>query len=242
MQRLILANIIVFAVQLLLKPVEALLFVQWNSGVQGGWVNFLFGFQPPLFLHGMLWKPFTYQFLHGGLMHLFMNMLWLFFFGSDVERVLGTRQFFRFYIFCGALGVLATILPYLVTGSTAPVIGASGAVMGVLVAFAMVEPDRQLFLFPLPMPINARALILIVVVLNIIYSFGESSVSWITHFGGMGAGFVYMWLRPKISLWQREKRFKTHQRNKKSHAGKKGGDRVGEAVDNIFKFKDRDHR
>jgi membrane associated rhomboid family serine protease len=236
--RLILANILVFACQLLLDPLQIWLYAKYGwGGAAGGFVNAFFGFQPHLLLQGYLYKPFTYQFLHGSLMHLGMNMLWLFFFGPDVERALGTRQFFRFYIFCGAVGVLATFIPYVLTRVSPSVTGASGAVMGVLVAFAMIEPDRQFFLFPIPAPITARFLVFIVVVMNIITGLSDSPVSVTTHFGGMAAGFLYMRLLPRINAWQRERR-----RTASGGTEKPGKDKIGEAVDNIFKFEKKDRK
>lgn len=245
-QRLILANAIVFAIQLVADPIEALLLPQYWSGYPpSGLLTTWLGFQPDLFLGGFIWKPFTYQFLHAGLLHLFLNMLWLFFFGADVERALGSRQFLRFYILCGALGVMATMLPYLLRGDAPSVSGASGAVMGVMVAFAMIEPDRQFFLFPLPVPITARALVLIVVVMNIITALGESSVSVATHFGGMATGYGYMKLLPVFRGWQRERRRQMRERDEARRERAGGGeeyDEVGKMVDNIFKFKDYDDR
>ena len=112
-QRLILVCTAVFAVQLLLDiPFGR------NQGFSppGGFIVNWLAFEPSAFAFGALWKPFTYMFLHGGLMHLFLNMLWLYFFGPDVERALGTRQFVQFYVVCGMLGVLATFFPMVLGG------------------------------------------------------------------------------------------------------------------------------
>lgn len=239
-QRLILANTLVFAVQLALDPVQAWLAVRFGVGATvGGVVNGALGFQPDLFLRGYLYKPLTYQFLHGGLLHLFMNMLWLFFFGPDVERTLGTRQFYRFYVTCGGLGVLLTLAPYFAVGACPSVTGASGSVMGVLVAFALIEPDRQFFLFPFPAPITARWLVVIVVVMNIIAGLGDSPVSVTTHFGGMAVGYAYMKLLPRYNAWLRERRRESSAGEEKV---KPGVDKVGEAVDNIFRFERKDRK
>jgi membrane associated rhomboid family serine protease len=239
-QRLILVNIGIFALQVILRPVDLAVVSVWGPLSFGGGATLegWFGFDVGLFLRGMIWQPFTYQFLHGGLMHLFMNMLWLFFFGPDVERALGTRQFFRFYIICGAVGVLASLLPLALFGERAVVIGASGAVMGVLVAFAILDPERQFFLFPLPFPVNARALVLIVVVFNVIAGMGNSPISVVTHFGGMGTGYVYMRLLPKFSAWQRQRR----RAAANGPESKSGIDKLGDAVDNIFKFERKRRR
>lgn len=232
-QRLILANVIIFALQLFTDPL--LVALGFGPAIPGGALNPWLGYQAPRFLEGWLWMPFSYQFLHAGLMHLFFNMLWLYFFGPDVERVLGTRAFFRFYLICGAGAVLATMIPYVLTGRAPIVVGASGAVMAVLVAFAMVEPERQFFLFPLPFPINARALVIIAFVVNVIYSLGGTNISVETHLGGMGMGFLYMKALPMVMNYQRERR-------RKEKKPKKKDDKVGEAVDNIFKFDDRKRR
>lgn len=230
-QRLILANILVFAIQLLSDPL--MVWLNARPGFYGGGLSPWLGFQQQRFFAGYIWTPITYQFLHNGLMHLFTNMLCLFYFGPDVERVLGTRAFFRFYLVCGAAGVMATMLPYFLQGEITNVVGASGAVMGVLVAFAVVEPDREFFLLLFPWPVNARALVIIVFVMNIISSLDGTSVSVLTHFGGMGVGFLYMKLLPMIISRQRERRRKDVKIKKRPN------DKVGEAVDNIFKFDDR---
>ena len=229
-QRLILANIIVFALQLATDPI--LMLLGFGPASPGGALNPWIGFSPEDFVRGWVWMPFSYQFVHSGLTHLFFNMLWLFCVGPDVERVLGTRAFFRFYMVCGAGAVLATLIPYVLTGKAVMVVGASGSVMAVLVAFAMAEPDRQFFLFPLPFPINARGLVIIAFVMNVIYSLGGASISVATHLGGMAMGFIYMKSLPVVLNYQRERRRKEVKRTKKN-------DKVGEAVDNIFKFNDR---
>lgn len=239
-QRLILINAALFALQLLVRPLEIWLALRWNSADIS--IAHWFGFQPGYFIVGYFWKPFTYQFLHGGLMHLFMNMLWLYVFGPDVERTLGSRQFIRFYVACGALGVLATIGPYLLSGVYATVIGASGAAMGVLVAFAMIDPDRQFFLFPLPMPITASWLVFLVVLFNIVaLRVGDSGVSVATHFGGMIAGAGLMKAIPIYHHWRRNKERTAGGAGPEKKFNRSASERngkVGEAVDNIFRFKD----
>lgn len=230
-QRLILANIIIFALQLFTAPL--LVWLNTRPGFYGGGLAPWLGFQQQAFLQGFVWTPLTYQFMHAGLMHLFVNMLSLFFFGPDVERALGTRGFFRFYLICGAVAVLATLPPYLLRGELTNVVGASGAVMAVLVAFAVLEPDREIVFLPLPWPINARAAVMVVFIMNIVASLGGSSISVLTHFGGMAAGFLYMKTLPMLMNLKREKR------RKDAAARKEHADKVGEAVDNIFKFDNR---
>ena len=229
-QRLILLNAAVFAVQLAFRPFETWLMLRY--GLPNATLLHWLGFHPGLLFLGRVWTPITYQFLHGGLMHLFMNMLWLFVFGPEVERLLGSRQFIRFYLACGALGVLATMGPYILSGEYATVIGASGAAMGVLAAFAMIDPERQFFLFPLPVPITATWLVILVVLFNLIaLRAGDSNTSVATHFGGMAAGYVLMKTIPLYHHWKRT-------REGRRPDERRDEEKIGDVVDNIFKFKD----
>jgi rhomboid family protein len=230
-QRLILLNVIIFAGQLLLDMIPLL----GSSGAPGGLPVALLSFSPAQFRAGFLWQPLTYMFFHGGLLHLFGNMLWLFFFGPEVERTLGTRQFLRFYVICGAVAVLATLVPHALGGRDTSVLGASGATMAVLVAYAMANPDRQVHLFPLPIPLSVRALVIIIVVMNLFTALGDSAVSWETHFGGLAAGFAYMWAVPRL-------RRQWDQWHKPPPAQGEERDPVQEAVDNIFKFDEEKKR
>ncbi|MFA6245139.1 MAG: rhomboid family intramembrane serine protease [Candidatus Hydrogenedentales bacterium] len=232
-QRLIMLNIAVFAGQLLLD----IPFGGDPTAPLGGFVAKLLAFRPEKLGDGFVWQPITYMFLHGDLMHLFFNMIGLYFFGPDVERILSTRQFFRFFVICGAAGALAEFLFWFIRVDTTPitVVGASGATAGVLVAFAVAYPDREVFLFPLPFPINARALVIFFIVMNLISAVQDSHLAWMTHFGGLGAGYAYMKvvpvLRARLQAWQG-----------KASKPKDGLDSVGDAVDNIFKFEDEKRR
>ncbi len=196
-------------------------------------------------LRGWVWTPLTYLFLHAGLWHLFMNMLQLYFFGPEVERLLGTRQFLRFYFVCGVVGALANFIPYALGLPSGPILGASGAILGVIVAFAINDPDRQLFLLPLPFPITARALVLVLVLLNVMQAGGPVSVT--THLGGMAAGFAYMKLRPMTLRWSWQRRGRRVKREKSkvnpdAPAGTGDEKKLADAIDNIFKFQDKEKR
>jgi len=229
-QRLILANCIVFALQLLIH-------IPWgmDNTVPGGYfVREWLAFSSERVFHGAVWQLITYQFLHAGLMHLFVNMLTLYFFGPDVERRLGTPKFYRFYLLCGGLGVLLTTVAEIVLDKPGGVVvGASGAVLGVLVAFAMIDPDRQIFLFPLPVPISARILVVIMVAINLVNSLGDSPVAVFTHLGGMLVGFLYMRFHGKMPGWRSPGKPRGWGKKKRKT------DKVGDAVDNIFKFDKR---
>lgn len=190
-----------------------------------------------------VWTFGTYMFLHSGLWHLFSNMLGLFFFGPEVERTVGSRQFVQLYLASGALGVLASWLAAPLIGHSY-IIGASGACMGVLVAFAVIAPNRQVFLFPLPIPITARGLVILVIVLNLLTATNLGGrASWTTHLGGMAVGYAFIKAIPAIRRWELERDRARLAKPKKNKAKKEGKvDPVGEAVDNIFKFDDKGRR
>lgn len=240
-QRIIVICIVVFAVQLILDVPLGRTGVPMRGAAPGGRIAFWLQFQPDSFLHGMIWQPVTYMFLHAGLSHLFFNMLWLFFFGPQVERLLGTRQFVRFYILCGALGVLAT---YVVEGYhvllradyPVSVIGSSGAVMGVVVAAAVANPNQQLFLFPLPIPITLRTAVIIVIAFDVIGALtGGGGTSVETHLGGIVVGFSYMTLVPRWRRW-------VQNRGRSRNAAVARRDPLGEAVDKILDFEEEKRR
>src|SRR5260370_26431512 len=128
------------------------------------WFERVFGLVPLAVTSGLrFWQPLTYLFLHGGIMHLLFNMLFLWMFGSDLERTWGTHRFYVFFfvtgIGAGCINVLVkTLLDIHGTGSsvTTPTIGASGAIYGVMLAAAIVFPERQIWLIPLPLHIPMK--------------------------------------------------------------------------------------
>jgi rhomboid family protein len=142
------------------------------------------------------WTFVSYLFVHAGLLHLLLNMLGLFVFGVPVEHRMGSRAFILYYLYCGIGGaVLSVALSSVLPSGT--IIGASGAILGVGVAFAMLWPDAELFIFPLPMPIKARTFILIAVGLDIIFSqlTPNDGVAHLAHLGGAGFGYLFFRLQ-----------------------------------------------
>ena len=235
-QRLIIATSALFALQLLLAPLDY--FLKSSGSLElFNW----FAFRPGAFLSGSLWQPVTYMFLHGGLWHLFMNMIGLFFFGPEVERELGTPQFYRMYIFCGVAGVLATMIPFVIYGQDAFVMGASGATMGVLVAFVVLDPQREIRLFPLPFPITALWLLIFFLAMNLLASLDGQAVSVATHLGGMAAGYAYMRLVPKMNYMWRRRKLKVVPKKAPTptREGPPDWDNIGKVVDDILKGKER---
>lgn len=138
------------------------------------------------------WSFFTYMLLHGGLIHLLGNSLGLFIFGPSVEQRMGSSRFILYYIYCG-LGaavlslVLAAIMPI------SPFIGASGAVLGLAVAFAKFNPDAELVLFPIPVPIKARTLVMLFAILAVFGAVMGSGdgIAHVAHLGGLMFGLLY---------------------------------------------------
>ena len=117
---------------------------------------------PHQVVRGMVWELVTYMFLHGGFMHLFFNMLGLIIFGSELERGWGSRDFLKYYFVTGiGAGLVQVVTSYVGGTPYTVVIGASGAVYGLILAFALAFPQRTLVLFPFMIPVQARTMAII---------------------------------------------------------------------------------
>jgi membrane associated rhomboid family serine protease len=144
--------------------------------------------------HGFfLWQLITYQFLHADFWHIFFNMVFgLWMFGMEVEHVWGSRKFFIYYLTCGIVAGLAQLLLAPIFEPTlGPVIGASGAVYGVMVAFATMFPDRYVYLYFL-IPIKVKYLIVFVIGFGVLSVGGGGNVANLAHLGGAVAGYIYI--------------------------------------------------
>jgi membrane associated rhomboid family serine protease len=143
-----------------------------------------------------VWQLFTYMFMHGGIFHILFNMLALWMFGAEIENYWGTQQFSIYYLTCGIGAGLCNIL---LTSGGYPTVGASGAVYGVLLAFGMMFPDRQVYIYFL-LPIRAKYLVILYAVIELFASFDQASsgIAHFAHLGGMAVGFIY------IKIMQRE--------------------------------------
>ncbi len=140
-----------------------------------------------------LWRYVTYQFLHSNLMHIFGNMLGLFFFGPPLERYMTSKRFLILYLLCGTVGGLFyPLLAAVKFLSVAPMIGASGAVLGVLVACAILFPKFIIFLFIIPVPIRIGAIVIILYSVVTIISRGQNAGGEAAHLAGMAAAAVYI--------------------------------------------------
>ena len=164
-----------------------------------GWLSYLLGLTPRLTVtRFMLWQPFTYMFLHGGVGHILFNMLILWMFGVQLERLWGSRFFLRFYFVAGLGAAIVTVavslLPFSFSAATYATItiGASGAIYGLLMAFALYYPETPILMFFL-FPVPAKYFVMILGAIAFISTprYGDG-VGHITHLGGLLAGYLYL--------------------------------------------------
>ncbi len=151
----------------------------------------LFGLVPKLvWSEAMVWQPFTYLFFHGGVWHVLINMFVLWMFGSELERLWGKKEFLKFYFFTGIGSGIATMVFNLY--STIPVVGASGAVYGVLLAYGVTYPNRVVYLYGI-IPIKSIWFVFGIGLIAFTSSFNNlSQVSHITHISGMIIGYILL--------------------------------------------------
>lgn len=137
------------------------------------------------------WTIVTYMFVHGGLWHLAFNMLSLWMFGPRIEHLWGARSFVYFYLWCGIGGAIAHML----LGGGAGLVGASAAVMGVLLAYALRWPDEEVYIFGV-IPMKTRWLVVWLALINLAMGIsstrGGSGIGWFAHLGGLAFGWIYL--------------------------------------------------
>ncbi|HUP00515.1 MAG TPA: rhomboid family intramembrane serine protease [Gemmatimonadota bacterium] len=154
----------------------------------------VFGLRPAWVIErGWVWQPLTYMFLHGGFFHLLFNMFVLWMFGSEIERFWGREGFLKYYLVCG-LGAAAASFVF---NYHSVVIGASGAVLGVLLAFGLLFPNQYIYLWFL-LPIRAKYLVAGIAALEVLFLVSQpgGGIARAAHLGGMLAGFIYLrWRR-----------------------------------------------
>lgn len=195
---------------------NAVLFIIQLIPTVGRYVTYFGSLIPySTFLQFQLWRPFTYMFLHStnGIFHILFNMLVLWMFGTEMESQWGSRKFLIFYFICGVGAAFFSVFS-LFTTPFIQVIGASGAVLGVLTAYAYYNPHRQVLLFFI-LPVNVRVLVIGYAIYSVLFSFQPGGVvSHLTHLGGIVVAFAYLKLFPKAEvrierlwyLWKERKR------------------------------------
>jgi rhomboid family protein len=176
-QALIVINALVFLAESVLGDSVTSLLALWPLGPQ---------FMP--------WQVVTYAFVHAGLPHLLFNMFGVYMFGSDLERVWGRRRYLWYYLTCALSAAVAQIGVASLTGAYYPAVGASGAVFGLLLAYAMTFPNRTIMpLFP-PIPMRAPMFVTVYGVLELVLGVTgtQSGVAHFAHLGGLAGGFLFM--------------------------------------------------
>jgi len=149
-----------------------------------------FALIPALFFGGHVWTLFTYMFLHGGFSHILFNMLALWMFGTMLERVWGSREFLKYYLITGLGGGLCYALFNM--GSFIPTVGASGAIYGLLLAYAVMFPNNIIYIW-FVIPVRAKYFAIIFGIIEFLASFNPGSgVAHLAHLGGMVMGYVYL--------------------------------------------------
>lgn len=174
-QALLLINIAAFCIDIFLGPWFTRLLALWPLG---------YGFLP--------WQIVTYAFLHGSIGHLFFNMLGLWMFGSELERVWGPKRFIHFYAASVLAAAAAQLLVTAMLGSMSPTVGASGGLFGLLLAFGMMFPNRTIMpLFP-PIPMKAKVFVALYGGLELLLGVtgSNSGVAHFAHLGGMLGGYL----------------------------------------------------
>lgn len=183
---LLVANVAVFVLQTVLRD---------YVGRQVGPVTENFGFIPSLAIRGLeVWRFVTYMFLHGGLGHLLFNMLGLWMFGTQIEARWGSRPFLLYYLVCGLGGALTYgVFNLFGMESFVPMVGASGAVYGILLAYGLMFPEAVILIFFI-VPMKAKYAVVLFGLIELLSTVSDSGggVAHLAHLGGMAAGFLFL--------------------------------------------------
>lgn len=175
--------------------INAILFLGTNLPMLSHFREYFILFPP----HTPYFKPVqlvTHMFMHADMGHLFFNMLTLYFFGPMIERLWGAKKFLFYYMICG-LGAMAL---HLLIGGNAPVLGASGAISGVVLAFAMQFPDTRIMLLIPPIPMKAKYMVLIFLGIDLFLGLSNynTGIAHFAHLGGALFGFLLIMIWRKI--------------------------------------------
>ena len=178
-----------------------------------GWAFWLrwFGLSPYAAVHGLrVWQPFTYLFLHDGILHILLNLLYLAMFGADLEHMWGARKFYVYFFLCGVgaglidVAVKLILDPHGLGTALIPTIGCSGAIYGILLADAVLLPHRRVWMFPLPVTVSMRIFVIIMGAIEFFGTIGSTgdNISHICHLGGMLVGYVYLRRGSHLYNWR----------------------------------------
>jgi membrane associated rhomboid family serine protease len=194
---LLIANVIIYLLQMLLGEAALLDFMLWPMG------EYFAGFSngQPISVGFLPWQVLSYGFMHGSHMHIFFNMFALVMFGSAIEQVWGQRRFAIYYFTCligaGLVQLVVATLSVQQGGEPYPTVGASGGVFGVLLAFGMLFPNRRIMLLFPPIPMRAITFVILYGLLELVLGVTrtQSGVAHFAHLGGMvfGFGLIQYW-------------------------------------------------
>ena len=155
--------------------------------------------------NGAVWTFITYMFMHGGVTHIFFNMFGLFIFGTSVERQLGSWEFLLFYLITGALAGVFSFFVYYSTGNfLVSLVGASGALYAVQLAYAVCFPNAVLHIWGI-LPIRAPVMVLVFTALSLFFVFSGrgGNVAHLTHLAGFAFAWLYFMIRFGVNPWKR---------------------------------------
>ena len=169
------------------------------------YLTYLLSMIPALVMEGWVWTFVTYMFVHGSISHILFNMLALLIFGTPVERYMGSREFLLFYFVTGTLAGLFSFIVYYLTGSYSVILmGASGAIFAVELAYAVIYPDAVIYLWGI-LPLRAPVMVLGFTAIELVSSIFQtnSGVAHLTHLAGFGFAWLYFLIRLGINPWRR---------------------------------------
>jgi membrane associated rhomboid family serine protease len=196
-QILLVANVAVFMFQAVAEPLLISYFALWPVHVSVQGLGSGGEFAP--------WQLVTYSFLHGSLMHLLFNMLALYMFGSDIERVFGSRRYIFYYFTCVIAAAVAQLAVSAIANSPPyPTVGASGGVFGLLLAFGLYFPRRMVMLIFPPIPMPAWLFVTLYGLLELFLGVTgtQHGVAHFAHLGGMLGGYLL------IRSWRSHSRYR----------------------------------
>ena len=196
----------------------------------------IFGLSPNT-VWPMIWQPITYMFIHGDLFHVLINMFVLWMFGSEMESIWGRAQFLRYYFLTGVGSGLVWLL-FNAGQSYSVLIGASGAIYGILIAYGMMFPNRTVYLYFM-IPIKVKWFVVFLGAVAFLSSFNNNTnISHLTHLSGMVIGFVYLryywhWKDFRFSVHKQIEEFRSSISSKKDKKKIEMQNEVDQLLDKI---------
>ncbi|MDR2534871.1 MAG: rhomboid family intramembrane serine protease [Treponema sp.] len=167
-------------------------------------ISYYAALNPVAVIHGQVWQFVTYMFAHGSINHLLFNMLGLFIFGTQVERYIGSSEFLLYYMLVGVLAGFFSFFVYLFTGNNwVFLLGASGALFAVQLAYATFFPDSIIYIFGI-LPLRAPFMVLgftLITVVSLVIGI-NNGVAHLTHLAGFGFGWLYFLIRFGKNPWR----------------------------------------